>query len=124
MKLRPALIIISFCVALSGCSAPSGHLYYAAITVEQMKNSKLVGVLVNYCLVGEVCNSYSRKYMWVAKQDENGITANNGESVPYSDIQQLVYQAPASDEMKDNVVKGLLLPAMIFCNTFSNSCWH
>ena len=124
MKRKPAFIIL-LCSVLSACSAPSERMHYVAFNSEQMKNSSLVGRLVEYCLVGEQrCDSYSHKFMWVAKQDETSISANNGESVSYSDIQRLIYPATATEDIKNSAAKGLLLPAMVLCSALSNSCWH
>lgn len=96
---------------------------YMLTTPEQMKKTELVGHAVEYCLKGRRCiHQGISNFILVTKQDEQGLSLQGGETILYDDVDHLLLAASKSDEVKNDMLKALLIPAVAACSVMSNSC--
>jgi len=96
---------------------------YMLTSPEQMKKTELVGHTVEYCLKGKRCiHQEISNFVLVTKQDEWGLCLQGGETILYDDIDHLFLAASKSDEVKNDMLKALLIPAAAACSVMSNSC--
>jgi hypothetical protein len=122
-SILPVLILST--IILTSCAGTSRRLYNNVGTSDQMKKTELIGHSVLYCYKGYVCKHDPKYFFLVTKQDELSISFENGETILYTNLESLTFEASKSEEFKDSLVMNIILfPAMVVCSIFSNGCWR